>query len=80
MNLHGTPRSFQAIADILQQELGTDLGTDYIANPYAGYQMHTQADISTAKTGLGFEPKITLEVGIKAYIPEIIRLYGTDIA
>jgi ADP-L-glycero-D-manno-heptose 6-epimerase len=44
----------------LQQELGADLGTDYIPNPYAGYQMHTQADISTSKTGLGFEPKISI--------------------
>jgi ADP-L-glycero-D-manno-heptose 6-epimerase len=76
----GAPRSFQDIADILQQELGADLGTDYIPNPYAGYQMHTQADISTSKTGLGFEPKISLEEGISTYIPEIIRLYGTDIS
>jgi nucleoside-diphosphate-sugar epimerase len=35
---------------------------------------------TSAKTGLGFEPKISLEEGISAYIPEIIRLYGTDIS
>jgi len=75
----GNPRSFQDIADILQKELGTNLGTDYIPNPYDGYQMHTQADISTSQTSLGFEPAISLEEGIKAYIPEIKRLHGTDI-
>jgi len=75
----GNPRSFQDIADILQKELDADLGTEYFSNPYDGYQMHTQADISTSQDSLGFEPIITLEEGIKAYIPEIKRLHGTDI-
>ena len=74
------PRSFQDIADILQHELGTDLCTDYILNPYDGYQMHTQADISTSQANLSFEPIVSLEVGIKAYIPDIKRLHGTDIS
>ena len=76
----GNPRSFQDIADILQKELGTDLGTQYIPNPYNGYQMHTQADISTSQISLGFEPVVSLEEGIKAYIPDIKRLHGTDIS
>ncbi len=76
----GNPRSFQDIANILQKELSTDLGTEYIPNPYDGYQMHTQADISTSQTNLGFEPILSLEEGIKAYIPEIKRLHGTDIS
>ena len=76
----GNPRSFQDIADILQKELGTDLGTQYIPNPYNGYQMHTQADISTSQINLGFEPVVSLEEGIKAYIPDIKRLHGTDIS
>ena len=76
----GNPRSFQDIADILQQELGTNLGTEYFPNPYDGYQMHTQADISTSQTNLGFDPVVSLEEGIKDYIPEIRRLHGTDIS
>ena len=32
----GIPRSFQEIADILQKELNTDLGTQYFSNPYDG--------------------------------------------
>jgi ADP-L-glycero-D-manno-heptose 6-epimerase len=76
----GIPRNFQEIADILQKELDTNLGTDYFPNPYNGYQMHTQADISSTKENLGFEPNFSLEKGIKAYIPEILRLHGTDIS
>ena len=75
----GISRSFQDIADILQKELGTDLGTEYFLNPYDGYQMHTQANIITSKDNLNFEPKVSLEQGIKSYIPEIKRLHGTEI-
>jgi ADP-L-glycero-D-manno-heptose 6-epimerase len=42
--------------------------------------MHTQADISNTKKDLGFEPNFSLEDGIKAYIPEIIRLHGSEIS
>jgi ADP-L-glycero-D-manno-heptose 6-epimerase len=75
----GVPRSFQDIADILQNELGTDLGTDYIKNPYQGYQFHTQADIASTSKNLGFHPKITLEEGIKNYIKEIKYLHNSSI-
>ena len=74
----GIPRSFQDLADILQKELGTDLGTEYFSNPYDGYQFHTQADISSSRENLSFEPKISLDEGIKDYIPEIKRLHGED--
>jgi len=67
----GIPRSFQDIADILQKELGTNYPIEYFTNPYDGYQMHTQADISLTKSHLDFEPCYTLEMGIKSYIPDI---------
>jgi len=73
------PRSFQDIADILQKELGTDYGTDYFPNPFTGYQMHTQADISTSQEFLGYEPEWELEEGIKDYLPEIIRMYNEEV-
>jgi ADP-L-glycero-D-manno-heptose 6-epimerase len=75
----GIPRSFQEIADILQKELHTDLGTEYFPNPHNDYQMHTQADISSTIRNLDFEPKYSLESGIKSYIPEILRMHGNDI-
>ena len=74
----GNPRSFQEIVDILQIKLGTNYQTEYFPNPYDGYQMHTQADISSAKSNLNFYPQISLEQGISTYIPEIKRLHGTE--
>ena len=75
----GISRSFQDIADILQNELNTDLGTDYFLNPYDGYQTHTKANISSSKNNLGFEPKVSLEQGIKSYVPEIKRVHRSEI-
>ena len=65
----GISRSFQDISDILQKELNTNLGNEYFPNPYSGYQMHTQADISNTTKDLGFQPRLSLEQGIKEYIP-----------
>jgi len=73
------PRSFQDIADILQKELGTDYGTEYFPNPFTGYQMHTQADISTSKAFLDYAPAWELEEGIKDYLSEIIRMYEEEV-
>ena len=75
----GKSRSFQEIADILQKELGTDLGTEYFHNPHIGYQMHTQADISLSEKYLDFKAKYTLEDGIRDYIPEIKQLYHKNL-
>lgn len=75
----GKPRSFQDIADILQKELGRNLETEYFANPFDGYQMHTQAEISDSMDDLGFEANYELEDGIKAYISEIKRIYEEEI-
>jgi len=72
----GIPRSFQDISDILQKELGTKYETDYFSNPHTSYQSHTQADIQSANEAFNFNPVITLELGIKNYIPEIKRLYN----
>jgi len=75
----GLPRSFQEIADTLQLELGTDLGTEYFPNPYQGYQIHTQADIALSRENLNFDPVFSLEEGIKKYIPDIQKLHGEPI-
>lgn len=73
-------RSFQDIVDILQYELGTDLKCDYIANPFIGsYQFHTEADISSTKETLGYEPRFEMEDGIKAYVCEIKRVFVDEV-
>ncbi|MBN1840617.1 MAG: ADP-glyceromanno-heptose 6-epimerase [Campylobacterales bacterium] len=74
------PRSFQEIADILQKELGTHFQTEYFENPYIGaYQMHTEADISLTCKALGYVPEVSLEEGIRAYVPEIRRIFESEV-
>ena len=76
----GKARSFQDIVDILQSELGTSLTCEYIPNPFIGsYQFHTEADISTTKDVLGYEPRFEMEDGIKSYISEIRRMYEEEV-
>lgn len=74
----GKARSFQEIANILQKELETNLGTEYFENPYSAYQENTQANIDETTKQLGYKPKFSLEKGIKKYLPEIIRLHKAN--
>ncbi len=75
----GKARSFQDIVDILQRELGTNLGNEYIKNPYIGsYQFHTEADIEETIKFLNYSPRYSLEEGIKEYIPEIKRVFENE--
>ena len=77
----GKARSFQDICNILQDELGVKREAEYIPNPYIGrYQFHTEADISGSIEGLGYQPNFSLEEGIHAYLPEIKRLYQTEVS
>ena len=74
----GVARNFQEIVNILQKELDTNLVIEYFPNRYIGYQEHTQADISSTQKNLEFEPIFSLEMGIQAYIPEIVSLHKSD--
>jgi ADP-L-glycero-D-manno-heptose 6-epimerase len=76
----GKARSFQDIVDILQKELKTELECEYIPNPFVGsYQFHTEADIQTTKDALGYNPRFEMEDAIKDYVPEIIKIYKTEV-
>lgn len=76
----GNARSFEDIVNILQKELQINNGKEYIPNPYVGsYQFFTQANIETTMKYLGYEPKFSLEDGIKAYIPEILKIFKEEI-
>ncbi len=76
----GKARSFQDIADIVSNELGIVREYEYIKNPYIGqYQFFTEADISDTKEFLDYEPRYSLEEGIKEYIPEIKRLFEKEV-
>jgi len=77
----GKARSFQDIADILQENLGIKREYEYIKNPYIGqYQFFTEADITDTKKALGYEPRFELEDGIKEYMPEIKRVFEAEVA
>jgi len=76
----GKARSFQDIVDILKKELDIKREDIYIPNPYAKqYQYFTQANIEETKKELGYEPRFSLEDGIKSYIAEIKRIYEEEI-
>jgi len=76
----GKARSFEDIVNILQKELAIDNGKEYIPNPFIGsYQFFTEANIETTRENLGYEPRFSMEEGIKAYIPEIKRLYEEEV-
>ncbi len=76
----GVARSFQDIVDILQKELDTNLECEYIPNPYEKqYQFFTQADISSTKEFLDYEPRYSLEEGIKADIDYIKKIFKEEI-
>ena len=71
----GSPKSFINIIDYLQKHLG-DCEIDYFKNPYnSGYQFHTSAEVESTFEGIGFRAKISLEEGIKRYIPYIKATY-----
>ena len=73
-------RSFEDIVSILQKELEIDNGKQYIPNPFIGqYQFFTQANIDTTKEYLEYEPKYSMEDGIKAYIEDIKNLYKNEV-
>ena len=73
-------RSFEDIVDILQKELNINKGKEYIKNPFLGsYQFFTEANIESTKKYLDYEPRFSLEEGIKAYIPEIKRLFKEEV-
>lgn len=76
----GKARSFEDIVNILQNELEINNGKEYMPNPYVGsYQFFTQANIETTKKYLDYEPRFSMEDGIKAYIPEIKRLFQEEV-
>jgi len=77
----GRARSFKDIVDILCKELGIEREYEYIPNPYVKqYQFFTKADIEPTKKELGYEPRYSLEEGIRADIPYIKKIYEEEIA
>lgn len=63
----GVPRSFNDIVSNLNRVLNTQWQPEYIDNPHAHYQPHTEADLTETTRALRYKPKFTLEEGIDDY-------------
>jgi ADP-L-glycero-D-manno-heptose 6-epimerase len=63
----GVPRSFNDIVANLNRVLNTEWQPEYIDNPHAHYQPHTEADLTETTRALRYTPKFTLEKGIDDY-------------
>lgn len=64
----GQPFSFNEVIATLNRCLGTALEPEFFENPYAFYQPHTEADMSKARTELGFTPAYGPDRGIADYV------------
>lgn len=73
----GKARCFNDIIARLKHHLG-EFEVEYIDNPYAFYQNHTEADISLSIQDLGYSPCFELEEGIDAYMQEIKAIYAKE--
>src|SRR5215467_227814 len=69
----GQARSFNELIDVLNNCLGTNFQPEYFDNPHAHYQNFTQADLTSARAALGYEPRFSLEEGVSDYMQ---WLYG----
>ncbi len=63
----GKAESFNSVIAELNKVLKTQLHPDYFPNPYDFFQKHTEADISLARTALGYAPEVGLAEGIGHY-------------
>ena len=62
----GIQTSFNHVVDLINKQLGTNIMPTYVENPINNYVRHTMADISLARSELGYEPKWPdVENGIK---------------
>jgi UDP-glucose 4-epimerase len=62
----GIQTSFNKVIEIINKLLGTDIKPTYVKNPINNYVQHTMADLSLARSELGFEPRWkNVEDGIK---------------
>ena len=69
----GQARSFNELIEVLNKCLGTNFQPDYFDNPHAHYQNFTQADLTSARKALRYEPRFSLEDGVRDYMQ---WLYG----
>lgn len=74
----GNAHSYNDIIACLKMDLG-EFAVEYIDNPYAFFQTHTEANIVLTKEFLDYTPRFSLEVGVKNYLPNIKAIHASGI-
>jgi ADP-L-glycero-D-manno-heptose 6-epimerase len=64
----GEARSFNELIEVLNKCLNTNFEPEYFDNPHAHYQNFTQADLTSARETLKYEPQFSLEDGVRDYM------------
>lgn len=69
----GQARSFNELIEVLNKCLATNFEAEYFDNPHAHYQNFTQADLTSARKALKYEPRFSLEEGVRDYMQWLYR-------
>jgi ADP-L-glycero-D-manno-heptose 6-epimerase len=64
----GVASSFHQVIGALNKAMGLQYVPEYIPNPYAFYQAFTQAEIIQARNAFQYQPRMTLQDGVKQYV------------
>ena len=64
----GRARSFNELIEVLNKCLSTNFQPEYFDNPHSHYQRFTQADLTSARKALSYEPRFSLEEGVRDYM------------
>lgn len=75
----GRPLSIGEVAEILSKGLGKDIEPEFVGKYREGDIRHCVADISRARTLLGYEPQVELKDGIQELINWVKEQNATDL-
>jgi ADP-L-glycero-D-manno-heptose 6-epimerase len=70
----GQARSFNELIEVLNKCLGTNFEPEYFDNPHAHYQNFTQADLASVRKALSYEPRFSLEDGVRDYMQWLFKI------
>ena len=66
----GVSTDFNTIYSIIKNEMHSDIEAKHVKNPFASYQMYTQADMEKTKKDLGFVPEYDIRKGVKKMLSQ----------
>ena len=66
----GVSTDFNKIYSIIKDEMHSDIEAKHVKNPFASYQMYTQADMEKTKKDLGFVPEYDIRKGVKKMLSQ----------